>query len=134
MFFALTKKEDFFAERVSVFIALGPVTNLAHSKSSLINIFAFASTPLVDTCSVLGIYEFFPANWATTGAMRLLCGTIPALCELGLFLIADEDTTLNDEDRVPVFLGHYPSGTSMRSLDHYGQSIKTGEMRRYDFG
>lgn len=83
---------------------------------------------------MLGIYEFFPAGWLTTGAMRLLCGTIPGFCNLGLWLVTDEDTTLNDPARAQVYLGHFPSGTSMKTLDHYGQIITSGEMRRYDYG
>ena len=134
MYWALSHNEQFFADRVSVFIALGPVMRLSHSKSSLINIFAHTRSLIVDTCSVLGIYEFFPAGWVTTGAMRLLCGTIPSLCNLGLYLIADEDPSLNDPARAQVYLGHFPSGTSMRTLDHYGQIITSGEMRRYSFG
>jgi len=110
---------------VSVFAALGPVTELTHCKSSLIHLVADFRFLLIDTCSALGIYEFFPANWVTTGAMRLLCGTIPQLCNLGLYLISDEDPGLNDQDRSSVYMGHFPSGTSLRSLDHYGQILSS---------
>ncbi len=134
MYWALSHNEAFFADKISLFIALGPVMRLSHAKSSLINIFAHTRFLIVDTCSILGIYEFFPAGWLTTGAMRLLCGTIPAFCNLGLWLVTDEDTSLNDPVRSQVYLGHFPSGTSMRTLDHYGQIISSGEMRRYDFG
>ena len=120
MFYGLAKNEDFFAERVSIFVALGPVMKLTHCKSSLIQLVAYNKVLLVDTCNLLGIYEFFPANWITTGAMRLLCGTIPALCKLGTFLIADEDPSLDDTGRTAVYLGHFPSGTSLNCLDHYG--------------
>jgi lysosomal acid lipase/cholesteryl ester hydrolase len=120
MYYGLSHNEQFFVDRVSVFIALGPVMQLTHCKSSLINFFATFESLIVDTCSTLGIYEFFSANWVTTGAMRLLCGTIPQLCNFGLYLITDEDPTLNDAGRTPVYLGHFPSGTSLRSLDHYG--------------
>ena len=120
MYWALSHNEAYFADKISIFIALGPVMRLSHSKSSLINIFAETRFLIVDTCAVLGIYEFFPAGWLTTGAMRLLCGTIPGFCNLGLWLVTDEDTTLNDPSRAQVYLGHFPSGTSMKTLDHYG--------------
>jgi len=113
MYYGLAKNEGFFADKVSVFIALGPVMKLTHCKSALIQLVSANDALLLDTCKLLGIYEFFPANWLTTGAMRLLCGTIPALCRLGDFLIADEDTTLDDADRLTVYLGHFPSGTSL---------------------
>ena len=127
MFYGLSHNEAYFAERVSVFVALGPVTNLYNCKSSLIQFFADFRNLIADTAGLLGLYEFFPANWLTTGFMRLFCGTIPQICEFGLFLISDEDPTLNDQDRTPVFLGHFPSGTSLRSLEHYAQILSSNK-------
>jgi len=134
MFYALSHNEDFFAQRVSVFIALGPVMQLTHCKSSLIHFFAAFETLIVDTAGTLGFYEFFPAGYLTTGAMRVICGTIPQLCNFGLYLITDEDPSVNDPDRTPVYLGHFPSGTSLRSLDHYGQILNAKKFQRMDYG
>jgi gastric triacylglycerol lipase len=120
MYYGLSHNEQFFLDRVSVFIALGPVMQLTHCKSSLIHFFAAFRSLIIDTAGTLGFYEFFSANWLTTGAMRLMCGTIPQLCEFGLFLLTDEDPSLNDPSRTQVYLGHFPAGTSLRSLDHYG--------------
>lgn len=36
MYYALATNEDFFADKISVFIALGPVMKLTHCKSSLL--------------------------------------------------------------------------------------------------
>jgi len=134
MFYALATNEIYLKNRVNLFVALGPVTKLTHCKSALIQLFATFKVLLVDTCDLLGIYEFFPANWLTTGAMKLLCGTIPALCELGDYLIADEDITLDDESRLQVYMGHFPSGTSLRSLDHYGDILNHDRFEMYNFG
>lgn len=119
MYYGLATNEDFFASRVSIFIALGPVMKLTNCKSALIKFVANTDALLVATCNTLGIYEFFPANWLTTGGFRLICGTIPALCNFGTFLVADEDTSLDNPVRLPVYLGHFPSGTSLRCLEHY---------------
>jgi hypothetical protein len=100
MFYGLATNENFFADKVSVFVALGPVMELTNCKSSLLWFVANNDALIIDTCSLVGIYEFFPANWVDTGAMRLLCGTIPALCKFGMFLVVDEDTTKDDTDRL----------------------------------
>jgi hypothetical protein len=80
MYYALATNEDFFADKISVFIALGPVMKLSHCKSTLLSLIANNDGLLIGTCNTLGIYEFFSANWLTTGAMRLICGTLPSLC------------------------------------------------------
>lgn len=51
------------------------------------------------TCQTLGIYEFFPADWMTTGAFRLICGTLPDLCKFGAALIVDANPELDKDDR-----------------------------------
>ena len=134
MFYGLSHNEAYFADRVSIFLALGPVTDIHNCKSSLIHVFAEFQSLIADTAGLLGFYEFFPANWITTGFMRLFCGTVPQICEFGLFLISDEDPTLNDQDRTPVFLGHFPSGTSLRSIQHYAQILQAKKFQRMDFG
>ena len=77
MFYGLSHNEAFYADRVSVFVALGPVMQLTHCKSSLIHFFADFRSLIVNTAGTLGFYEFFPAGYITTGAMRIICGTIP---------------------------------------------------------
>jgi hypothetical protein len=134
MYHALSTIESQIANKVNLFVALGPVMKITHCKSSLLKLVALNEKLLVDTCDLLGIYEFFPANWLTTGAMRAICGHLMALCELGDYLVADEDVTLDNEKRLQVYLGHFPSGTSLRSLDHYGQILNHDKFANYDFG
>ena len=66
----------------------------------------------------------FPANYLTTGALRLLCDILPAICKFGVYLVADEDITLDNSERLLVYLEHFPAGTSLRCLIHYGQILK----------
>ena len=83
---------------------------------------------------MLGIYELFPANWLTNGAMKLVCGAIPDLCKFGIYLLAEEDMTIIDTERSQVYLSHFPSGTSTKGLQHYGQMYKAKQFQRYDYG
>lgn len=136
MFYALAENEEFFASRVSIFLAFGPVARIDHCKSSMVRFFASNITRglLVTTCEALGIYEFFPANYLTTGSMRLICNTFPKICDFAVYLSSDEDMSLCDEQRVQVYLGHYPSGTSLKSFNHFGQLLEDGHMQKYDYG
>lgn len=127
LFYALAHNEDYFASKLSVFMAFGPVLQLTHCQSDLLYFFAEHDALIIDTCELFGIYDLFPANWATTGAMQLICGTIPELCEFGVYLICDEDVDLDDSDRLTVYMGHFPSGTSLNCLVHYGQLIQSSQ-------
>lgn len=107
---------------------------LTNCRSSFMRFLGRSSSLIAATCETLGMYELFPANYLSTGAMRIICGTIPGLCELGVYLVADEDMTLNEEARTQVYLGHFPSGTSLRTLNHYAQILAAKEFQKYDFG
>jgi len=81
---------------------------------------------LIDTCELFHIYDMFPANWLDTGAMKLICGVLPPLCEFGVYILCDEDTDLDDSTRLNDYVGgHFPAGTSLKCLVHYGQLIQS---------
>ena len=134
MFYGLAHNEAYFADKVSLFVALGPVLELNHASSELLIFIANNDELILATCELFGIYDMFPANWLTTGAMRLICGVIPELCDFGAYLICDEDVDLDNSDRLDDYMGHFPSGTSLKCLDHYGQLISSGKFQYYDYG
>lgn len=104
-------------------MAMGPVLELTYCKSDLLNFVANNDALILDICELFGWYDMFPANWIDTTFMKLACGILPPLCEFGIYLICDEDVDLDDSDRLNVYMGHFPSGTSLKCLDHYGQII-----------
>ena len=46
------------------------------------------------------------------------------------------DVNLNDDtkERGKMLMGHFPHGTSSRSLNHFGQLIKSNQFQEYDYG
>lgn len=83
---------------------------------------------------LLGIYDIFAPDWWLTEEMGKICSLLPPLCDLGDYLIADAHPLLNNQERMPVYFNHYPSGSSLRSLVYFGQNINAGQFQRYDFG
>lgn len=138
MFYALTANEDYFAERVSVFAAVGPVTQMKHIKATAVKTFADSSLTralLETTCETLGIYDFFQPGWFETGSMRILCDTLPSVCEFMIYMVSDNNTTLVDTERLQVYMGgHYPSGSSLKQFLHFAQLISSGRFQKYDYG
>ena len=134
MFYALVENEEYYKDKVSIFIALGPVVRLSYCRSELLTIVANNDALLKDFCEAFGIYEFFPASWLDSTLFKLICGVLPPICELGVKLICDEDVSLDDSDRLNVYMSHFPSGTSLKCLDHFGQLTLTDNFYKYDYG
>ena len=66
----------------------------------------------------------FGQNWFTSTVMSLFCGTIPKFCELIESFFASKETSLDDDDRFAVYMGHEPNGASVKALLHYAQNMK----------
>ncbi len=127
LLYGMSYNESYYASRISLFIACGPVTNMSNSKSDLLSFIAANDDLIIFACDLFGFYDMFPANWLDNMAMQLICGYIPQLCEFGLYLICDEDPSLDDQTRLEDYVGgHFPSGTSLKCLDHYGQIMTSG--------
>lgn len=62
MFYALSKNEEWYLKRVNIFIALGPVTNLANCKAGLVKL--MADTHIEVAVKAL-TPEMFPRNYRT---------------------------------------------------------------------
>jgi pimeloyl-ACP methyl ester carboxylesterase len=50
LFYALSKNQDYFADKMSIFVALGPVTELTHIGSPLLSFVALFSDLIEVTC------------------------------------------------------------------------------------
>ncbi|CDW73802.1 ab-hydrolase associated lipase region family protein [Stylonychia lemnae] len=133
MFYGLATNQDYFADRVSIFIALAPVTTISGKESIFLEMFRSNVESLMKISKVLKIYDIFQPNQLTTGSSQLICGYIPDFCKLGS-LIADENLDLNEGKRAGVFFSHFPSGTSIRSLEHFSQIKSSGRFQTFDFG
>jgi len=85
---------------------------------------------------LLDIHEFFEANPITNPTTAYLCSIIPSICNDLISFVSDSDSDLINKDRLQVWTGHYPSGTSVKNLLHYQQMIAQTELvfRKYDYG
>jgi len=119
MFYAASVNPAYYEEKVSLFIALGPITHLANVESSLFKFFTSNNQLILETSKLLGIYEYFPANFLTTGAMTALCGVFPDICKFDTSLIFDGDPSVIDTERMKVYSGHFPAGASLYCLEHF---------------
>lgn len=57
------------------------------------------------------------------------CSVTPPLCESIIYTFAGLDLGDLDEARLPVYMAHFPSGTSVRDAAHYAQMIRAHTFR-----
>ena len=78
MFVALSELEDsFFADKTSIFVALGPVTKIPNTRTPFVNVATTFYDVIADAADLFGIYNIAPANWLGTRAEQEFCETVP---------------------------------------------------------
>ena len=86
--------------------------------------------------SAAGIHDFLPFGFVNTVEYHF-CSILNLVCKEVVYLVADEDVNEDNCDRLPVILGHFPAGTSVKDMKHFAQMITMkGEPRlqMYDYG
>jgi pimeloyl-ACP methyl ester carboxylesterase len=129
--FAHLSEHVSFADKLYCAIMLNPVASVTHQTSDIL---AYCSKPgFTKLARMLGVREFLPAS--NTNYMAYLCSYFDLACKGGVYLIADE-LSADHYKRLDVIMNHYPSGTSLKNLQHWNQMIqlKAEAIQKYDYG
>ena len=66
--------------------------------------------------------------------ISILCDKLHILCIGILELIADSNAMDDDPEKMLVFLGHFPSGSSVKDLSHFAQLVRNKSFAQFDYG
>lgn len=80
-----------------------------------------------------GVYDIMQPNFLSKASSQFFCGYVPDLCLIGS-LLADDKVDVSEKTRVGVYFSHFPSGSSIRSVEHFSQLKDSGAFRTFDFG
>jgi pimeloyl-ACP methyl ester carboxylesterase len=126
--------------KVSKFIALAPVVYCSNFSNKFFWRLAH-STILIDAAETFGIDQWLPGACSTSSAQsefeKFVCELDPIMCDWVISLL-DYNPKYDNEKRMPFFVQHNPSGTSLRCLLHYRQLMAAPKhapvFQKYDFG
>lgn len=119
MFYAMANKPDYWKSKLNLFVALAPVSSLTHCSASLLTTAAKLEPEMRSASSLLGLYSIFTPG-LDTSLVSAFCGQVPDFCNEFQRFISTSDPNADDADRFSVYLGHYPAGSSLQSVWHYG--------------
>jgi len=113
MFRSLAMNYEETSSKVSLFVALAPITKISEASSPVVKMLGYQYNILSRTTSLLGINELMRPNWLFNTGFKVACGYLPVYCDVILLMTAATDTDYVSDERSKVFMGHYPAGTSM---------------------
>lgn len=116
MFAAMTTKPDYYKERINCFVALAPAVKLDNCKSDLINL--SVGNVLVEQMIKMAGPELF-VEPEVDGKVKKLFMRITNIDDSAIDRLSDDHpTTIHDLGKL-IYLGHFPAGTSAKSLTHF---------------
>lgn len=117
---------EYFSSRINCFMAFGPVTTLGNVGSHFVGI--MARTRLDVILTKLNIFnEFLADTQAVYDFQMFVCKHFKFLCNEMLRMISDLKAKDDDLSRFLIFIGRFPSGTSLRSMYHFGENIRNDQ-------
>ena len=117
MFYGLSMDPEFFKEKINLFVALAPVVKLGSTKTATFKLVSYVGNTLTSWFARHGIYEAFGKGWTSQ------YGYIRRIVPVAKNVVVRSDMMnydLDNNERTKMLMGHFPHGTSTRSLNHFG--------------
>ena len=132
MLCALWDNEDWYADKLSLFIAWAPATKLSQIDTQILRRLSKNKTVnIIEDNSNFPVYmkpnRFLINSWC------LILKAIPALAKLETRRFKGLRPDINDLTGSQIHWYSHPNGTSMKALRHWRQIIKDNRFQLYDY-
>lgn len=131
MFYGLSEFEDYYKDKIALFVALAPVTKIPNTSELVFKAAADFYDEIDDACNLFGVHSVLNNTWLTNGATKLFCGVVPFFCRTLESIFVTSDTKYDDVDRFGVYMAHEPNGSSVQSILLYAQNMKEDRFQVY---
>ncbi|XP_055375835.1 uncharacterized protein LOC129608376 [Condylostylus longicornis] len=136
IFWVLCSEKPEYSKKIKSMHALAPVAFISEIRSPFIRTLVMFFDFFKSATQFLSIDEFLPNTKFLVKSSQTIChekAITNSVCSNILFLIAGFNSEQLNKTMLPVMLSHTPSGASTKQLMHFGQLIRTGSFRKYDF-
>ncbi|XP_017877436.1 lipase 3-like [Ceratina calcarata] len=136
-FFVLSSERPQIARLVQSAYLLAPIAYMKYQQSPVFRFLASIDETVKKLIDDVLHGEILPNDILVKILAKYFCysNTLEEkICSNLLFLLVGFDDTQFDYQLMPKFLNHFPAGGSTKQLEHYGQSINSGDFRQYDYG
>lgn len=132
MYYGLSYFEDYFAKRVSIFVAMGSVTLLEHAVAGYLTYTADNYEKVDNYLALWNVHEIMAnKDYWWNIEFHAWCNSFPDACFAKGETSVTSDPEWDDEDRYFVYGNHSPSGASVRSLLFFAQNIKENRFQKW---
>lgn len=136
-FFIMCSERPGFCDKVSLLINLAPASRQTHTRSVIYRMVCAMMVKFSNYFSFSGIREVFSKGAVSQEFMAFLCQWNRLSNDLCGAFTAYFDSyhpgSITNET-TQVLFGHFPAGTSVKNFVRYGQSMKSKDFIKFDYG
>ncbi|XP_077486701.1 lysosomal acid lipase/cholesteryl ester hydrolase-like [Amblyomma americanum] len=134
-FFAMMSEKPEYNAKVKAFAGLAPFYKLAHIKVPPLAIFGPYAESALRLAEAAGAYQVLAKDFTLMSLVRVLCGRVAKrVCTFLGDRLNNVGSRYINQTRIPLYLCHFPAGTSMKNVIHYGQLVKSKRPQKFDYG
>ncbi|KAJ0176863.1 hypothetical protein K1T71_008042 [Dendrolimus kikuchii] len=135
--FVLGATRPEYNSKIKIFIALAPICHLQSTEGILKTL--IESTPFIGSMfDILHIDEVMGYNSTSKTFLNIICKQLMISYDIcfnaGLAQLIGEDPEETEKEFSSVIIGHFPAGTSRKTLVHFGQIGYNKRFAAYDYG
>ncbi|XP_058828264.1 lipase 1-like [Topomyia yanbarensis] len=133
-FFVMMSLMPEFNKKIIKLHALAPAAYLYHLNNPAIRFLTTHLHTAMNVVNILGINQVMPSVPIFNHMASLFCPNNRQTCVKTMFLLSAGEYQDLDPKIIPVIVGHIPAGASIKQFVHYGQIVRSGRFRQFDYG
>jgi len=119
------------SQGINLFVALAPVTYLTNQQSKLMKLIAALHIDFI--ARILGDGDLILSPKLVEMLLPFQCAITPHLCN-DLLTSLFGPTNNIDQNRMDIYLSHFPAPTSVQNFVHWVQNVRSGRYQKYNNG
>ncbi|XP_066603004.1 gastric triacylglycerol lipase-like [Prorops nasuta] len=136
-FFAMMSERPEFNDKVAMMFSYAPCVYVNYATSPILQAIGTFTNFIYIIEKLFGVDEVSATSQLSTFKLtKLVCLSytpIQILCYNTAFMILGYDMQSLNKTTFPTILQHTPSGTSLQAYAHFGQLLKSGEFKKFDY-
>lgn len=136
-FFIMCSERPGFCDKVKLFIGLAPAARQTHTRSVAYRALCNIMERFLKYFSYSGVREVFSKGALSQEFMAYLCKSNAlsnSICGEFIALLDSHHPGSITNQTTQVLFGHFPAGTSLKNFARYGQSMKSRDFTKFDYG
>ena len=110
-------------QRISVSVLLAPIIEMQHTTSPLLLVLG-RDPDALNNLAAIGYYEFLPKSDLFAWIFENMCKSSKEACKGLAGVLSEASIEMDDPELLIKLWEHFPSGSSLKSVEHYVQLIK----------